>query len=481
MTRVAWERRRACTAGTHALLLILCFIPLQGSLAQEGEGPHAAHSRQHPYVPEWSSEALGRPRATGDLTHIVHGYHPYWIPDTAAAWYRFDLLSHLAYFSCEIDPSTGVPTNTRAWLSSSVPTKAKAAGVKVLLTVTNFGAAANRSLLGTPEARETLYVELLRLIALRDADGVSIDFESVPADQRENLTSFFVELKAELTAWKADAVLSAAVPAVDWSGAWDVRALSETIDLFFLMGYDYSWSGSSSAGPVAPLRGFSLNVERSLQWYLDQGVPRSRLLLGVPYYGYDWPVSSDVPGASTTDRGVARVYSTVQEILVHYPAMWSDTYLVPWISYRPSGWRQCWYDDARSLALKYEHVLSTGIAGIGIWALGYDGTRNELWNEIATAFARPVTVERRPMSDVPLSVYPVPLRSGEGFNVIAHSTQPMTMSLVDILGVEHARQEILRRVGDREVVCICPVVPAGLYILRLTNGNDVTSTLVPIR
>ena len=45
-----------------------------------------------------------------------------------------------------------------------------------------------------------------------------------------------------------------------------------------------------------------------------------------------------------------------------------------------------WYDDASSLSYKYDLVLGESLAGIGIWALGYDGSRPELWAALADAF-----------------------------------------------------------------------------------------------
>jgi hypothetical protein len=55
-----------------------------------------------------------------------------------------------------------------------------------------------------------------------------------------------------------------------------------------MMGYNYYWSGSSTAGPVAPLDGEDYDITGSIREdYLDEGVAPSRLLLGMPWYGYD--------------------------------------------------------------------------------------------------------------------------------------------------------------------------------------------------
>ncbi len=466
-----------------ATALYVCVLLFAGgsNQAQDREGAHPRDAREQPRAVSYSPEVFPLQRSAAvELTHTVHGYHPYWIPDSAADVYRFDLLSHLAYFSCEIDPASGQPTNTRGWATSTIPARAKAAGVKVLLTVTNFGAGGNRALLGNPVARDTLCAALLRLVQLRNANGVSVDFEVVPVDQRDNLTSFFQRLRATLDAWRPGMVISAATPAVDWSGSWDVEALAGSIDLFFIMGYDYSWSGSTSAGPVAPLRGFSYNVERTVDWYVSQGVPASRLLLGVPYYGIDWPVADDRPQSPATDRGVARIYSVILDILSNFPGQWNDVFSVPWIPYRTSAWRQCWYDDARSLALKYQLVLNRNLAGAGIWALGYDGVSPELWVEIQRAFTRTVGINNVRRPGMAVDMWPMPLRQGRRFTVTMGDNSGGVVSLHDMLGREVYSTVVAPFISHRDIEQLCPAIPSGIYVARVSQaaGTRVRTVIV---
>ena len=45
----------------------------------------------------------------------------------------------------------------------------------------------------------------------------------------------------------------------------------------------------------------------------------------------------------------------------------------------PETWKQVYYDDVETLGRKYDWVISQGLAGIGIWALGYDNDLPEMW------------------------------------------------------------------------------------------------------
>ncbi len=420
------------------------------------------------------SPRLSLRRDAGVLTHVVHGYHPYWIADSAADHYRWDLLSHLAYFSYEVDPATGEAATVRGWRTSTVIDRAKAAGVKVLLTVTNFGAANNRTLLASAQTRGVLIARLVALLQEREAHGVNVDFEGLSGDQREYLVTFFSELRAGLDAAIPGAIITVASPAVDWNAAWDLAALSSSIDLFFVMCYDYSWSGSSEAGPVAPIRGMSYNVERTLRWYLDEGVPPSRLVMGVPYYGFDWPVVSEVPRAAATDRAISRTYSAVAAMLATRQRQWSETYLNPWIAYMVANWRQIWYDDAESLEYKYQLAKDLGIAGIGMWALGYDADLPELWDLIARLFARPAAVDAPPVPAAP-GVRPHPLRAGEQgiLRFGARDARELARGigagegvvvLYDLLG-RRAAALPAAQISDNEMRFTVPRLPAGLYVL----------------
>ena len=63
------------------------------------------------------------------------------------------------------------------------------------------------------------------------------------------------------------------------------------------MGYDYHWKGSTLTGPAAPLTGGSYNVTNTINTYLS--VTRnnnSKIILGNPYYGYEWPAASAEKG-----------------------------------------------------------------------------------------------------------------------------------------------------------------------------------------
>ena len=239
----------------------------------------------------------------------VIGWHPYWASANAYQSYNYNALTHIAYFSYEVDTATGGYTTIRDWNSTPIINYAHNRGTKVLLTVTNFGAARNTVILEDTVKQITLLTTVRNLLFSRNGDGVNFDFEALPLSQRSNMVSFMRRAERIIKSAMPEAELSIATPAVDWSGSWDLAGLSQICDYIIIMGYDYYWRGSATAGPVAPLAGENYNVTRTIDTYLSAGVPPEKLVLGVPWYGYDWPVVSSARKSTATGTATARFYT----------------------------------------------------------------------------------------------------------------------------------------------------------------------------
>lgn len=327
----------------------------------------------------------------------VMGWHPYWM-GTRYFGYRFSLLHTIAYFSYEVDPETGSYKTIHFWKTTELIPVAQQFGTRVVLCVTNFGAENNRKLLSNPKARSTLIDSLIALVKFRNADGVNIDFENVPGDLRDSLTKFLRDLKAALQRTIPDAELSIALPPVDWTNAFDVSAYNAILDYCVMMGYDYHWNASPYAGPVAPLYSGTLwgewNVDRSVRTYLSRGIKPEKLWLGVPYYGREWRVQDTVLPAATVEAGVAYTYENIVNRVVPALIRWDTNSETPYYNYPEMI--QGWFDDTASLSRKYKFADSLSLGGIGIWALGYDGTRTELWNLLERSITSVTQTTRAP-------------------------------------------------------------------------------------
>jgi len=322
------------------------------------------------------------------LNKEVFGWNPYWL---GTAYYDFDysLLSEVSYFSYEVNYLDGNPIDLHYWKTTNLVDYAHNNNIKVSLSVTLFSN--HQAFFANATAVQNLIDTLVQLVKYRNADGVNIDFEGVAVSQKANLTNFMINLSNTFHTEIPGSRVSIAIPAVDWSSTFDVAAMNNYVDLFLIMGYEYYWSGSSNAGPGSPKNGGdiwgSYNTTKSINDYLNVGVSPSKLCLAVPYYGREWSCASNSIPSAATSTGTSKSYSVVLNTLSSDNYVWDSHSSTPVYIYQSNGvWKQCWHNDAKSFSYKYDYVNLKNIAGIGIWALGYDGAYPQLWDMINEKF-----------------------------------------------------------------------------------------------
>jgi spore germination protein YaaH len=412
------------------------------------------------------------------LTKKVVGWHPYWVSSTAYLTYDYTALTHIAYFSYEVDTATGGFTSVHDWYSTPIISYAHERGTKVLLTVTNFGTARNTELLSDTVKQKYLINNVITLLKNRNGDGVNFDLESVSVSQRANLVSFIGRAVTMIKSQLPEAEISMAAPAVDWSGSWDLKTLSELCDYLIIMGYDYYWKGSTTAGPVAPLQGENYNVTRSVTVYLGTGVSASKLMLGVPWYGYDWPVVNNGRKANATAAATSRLYSSAVLLAADHGYTFDITTSVPYLSYSTSQWRQLWYDDVQSLGMKYDLVSQKSLAGIGIWALSYEGSDSRMWTEITSSFSSWETA-----ADSVIKLYPNPVAGSFTIDYVLIQRENVSIDIHDsggrkIMAVIDAERES----GFNSETVSMAGIGSGVYYVTVRTGDSViTKKIVVIK
>ncbi len=337
----------------------------------------------------------------GPPSREVLGFAPYWTLDTWREW-RMQDLSAIAYFGVTIDQNGNtVPDDFWApWQGQELTdmvNAAHAAGVKVLVTVRNFNDDEMGYMLSDQGRFHTAVRTATDLMRMRNLDGVVIDFEgSDPA-----LASGFVQYAGQLSRSVHAANPSAQVVVATYAsgaaggGMYDIGGLAANSDALFVMAYDMaSANDAAHATPNAPLDGGRYNDTAVVQQFEAAGAPADKLILGVPYYGDKWSVSSPDPGAAITDGPAPAVYSQMwsdfacaQSLTVHAsdPNPWATWYSPPQDD--PCGadlgtWREVYFETPASLGAKYDLVNRANLLGTGMWALGFDTGRGDLWDAL---------------------------------------------------------------------------------------------------
>ncbi len=353
----------------------------------------------------------------GGLKREVFGFLPYWEltdPSTRLDWEK---LSTVAYFGVGVaangdlqrknsDGSTTV--GWAGWTSSAmtrVMNNAHASGARVVLTVQSFawtsaGVARQRSLLGSSANRANLARQIAAAVRDRGADGVNLDFEPIISTYSDEFTALVRTIRTELN--KVHRGYQITFDASGWIGNYPIGDATAPggADAVVVMGYDYRTGSSSVAGSVAPIAGPTYDIGDTIRSYLTR-IPASKIILAVPYYGRAWSTSTSALHArnvSGTKNGASTtvVYSTAVQFAAAHGRKWDATEGVAWTVYRRrnctatygcvSPWRELYYDDATALGLKYDLINHYNLRGAGIWALGYDGTRTELYATLKAKF-----------------------------------------------------------------------------------------------
>ena len=335
----------------------------------------------------------------------IYGYLPYWQLGTATAR-RLDYrhLSTIAFFAVPIGPSGALDRRSpgyHAYVSGAaraVTNAAHAHGVRVVPTFQVFRVATLRRLLGSTIAQRRFIHEALDLMARRRADGANLDVEPIPTSLASQYATFVGRFSRAMHRRFTGSQLAVATPAIVSDRV--LRGLEPVVDRMFVMTYDYHASFSTRPGPVAPLVSGPHNVAKSIRNYLRL-VPARKLIVGIPRYGYSWPVRN--VGGTWRVRpdprrwgGVRAVqYASARNWLAEHPTVrvHNDADAGAWFRYvnRSEGTvREVHFESALSTGRKLNFAIVQGLAGVGIWALRNDAGTPDMAHAIDRTLVRPL-------------------------------------------------------------------------------------------
>ncbi len=245
----------------------------------------------------------------------------------------------------------------------------RAEGLPIVPTLANVDAQGNWAyqpvalVLHDPARMAQQISAIVALVRQHNYAGIDIDYEDLHAGDRQAFTTFVTHLAGALHA--KGKILSVALFAkaseagyAPRNVAQDYAAIGRVADQVRLMGYDYHWA-TSPPGPVAPVSWISAVLH-----YAKTQIPAAKIILGVPFYGYDW---SGGHGASVTWLGATQLAQRY-----HAQVQYDTTSQAPWFRYTDSSGHEhtVWFEDARSAQAKFSLAHEAGIGGVYLWMYG---------------------------------------------------------------------------------------------------------------
>jgi len=245
-------------------------------------------------------------------------------------------------------------------------------------------------------AQDLMNEAMIREAKLHGYKGFQFDFENVEWTDRDALTAT-VKHSADALHEAGLQLSIATVPNApgyptgegfakwiytDWRGAYDLAALAKSVDLICLMTYDQQtrWT---TPGPVA---GWQWTVE-NLDYAL-KAVPRDKLSLGIPLYGYHWftgaPILDKATNKESPNPGADYISAPDAELLARtYGAhiQWDEAdHNAFFYFYRNEMREWIFFTDARTFRERYQLVRERGLEGFCSWVLGTEDPA--VWNEL---------------------------------------------------------------------------------------------------
>lgn len=359
---------------------------------------------------------------------VVFGFLPYWnMKDSDKLNIRS--LTHLAYFGLDLNSDGTVRTldNPRekepGWrkLNGSefaiLSRQVKLLGKKLILTVVAMKTDQIETLLNDEGSRQKAISSILTVMLEKQFDGINVDFEYMgfPGSQtRDNFTRFVTDLTGRCKKMNSKCEISLDVFADSGvkNRLYDLSALGRVVDQVVVMAYDFFRPSSLQSGPVSPLRGkcppagseptahsrfrtcedcncLDYDIVTSIS-DIDKLVPSYKVILGVPFYGYEWQTVDEKWMSRTYPKtGGLATYKRIQSLfsdntVSSLSAAWSGETLTPFLSYSKDGnIYQIYYENEDSLKLKIDFIHQAKLSGLAIWALGYEIPYQNLWKTIA--------------------------------------------------------------------------------------------------
>lgn len=317
------------------------------------------------------------------------GYLGWWLPTTWRS-VALDKFDRLLFFQLEV-AADGSIAQRHGWPEQWLDLRqaVRLSGTPLDLTLTLLNASTFATLFDSEEAVQHLLAQAMELAAHDDVAGLQLDVEvytAIDATKLVRYQQFVQALALQLHQQQPRKNLSVFFPLGGKSMLYDAATLAD-VDQVVLQGYDAHWAESKTAGPVAPLTGTdAVTWEKAVVQASKLAIPKSRLILGFPLFGYEWHVLRRTPRSSTLGKGVSTTFAPVASSLLpditvnvqqrvlqygatHDAASGSSSYR---FKNTNGQFVEGWFEDWWALQRKTDYLMAQQLGGIAFFLLGYD-------------------------------------------------------------------------------------------------------------
>lgn len=239
-------------------------------------------------------------------------------------------------------------------------------GILPLVANADFDRDLMHKILTDDGTRKGTIDSIVAFVIEQDFSGVNIDWENIPPEDRRPLDLYMKELAERLHAYGKLVTIDVSGKTSDettgWGGAWDYQSLGQICDYVCIMVYDYHWSGGPP-GPIGPLSWLKGVIQYALL-----SIPKERIVIGIPFYGYDW--------TGNKGNGVTFTEAVDLAITAHARLIFSERDGEYTYSYESTdGKHEVWFQGALSTQMRISASIDLGIDRIAAWSVGQEDPR----------------------------------------------------------------------------------------------------------
>ncbi|TCN22584.1 polysaccharide deacetylase family protein [Mesobacillus foraminis] len=327
--------------------------PIQSSFSEEELASQVQQTERSTLV----KEDMGKLNETQlSNKQEVFGFYVNWDKNSKTSFKKnIDKITILVPEWLQLTPALTLKPST----DSSIAKDAKAHGIKILPSVTNYiddkwDGDVLHELFTSPGAEDFFISNMLAYVKGNDFNGINIDFEEIKEEDRSHFTDFMAKVNKAFH--QEGLMVTAAVPPKNKS--FDYASLTDSVDRMIVMMYDQHHS-LSEPGPIAPVDW----VKESLA---QLPVPSEKLIVSLGNYGYDWEGKSRKPATNTTFRDIMEMGSGTS-LKIH----WDQQAGNPYFRYKQNGKKHTvWFLDGATFYNQMKLAIDSGSRGIAVWRLG---------------------------------------------------------------------------------------------------------------
>lgn len=216
--------------------------------------------------------------------------------------------------------------------------------------------------------QDKILTEVLQIMDTKGYRVLDFDFEYLGRENRERYNKFLSKAAQRVRAkgYQISAALAPKLTA-DQKGVLyeghDYEAIGQIVDFIFFMTYEWGWSG----GP--PMAVSPINQVRKVMELAVSTVPKTKIMMGIPLYGYDWTLPYARGG--TWARSITPQQAVQIAVKYGVSIQYDTTSQAPYFNYVDERGKKhvVWFEDARSMQAKFDLVKELGIRGFFYWVL----------------------------------------------------------------------------------------------------------------